>query len=191
MLKAKLNPFASDRVLSRVRYLPQAVSWDELIARLERLRFRASIVGPEGSGKTTLLEDLSVRYAGTYHVRWISVSPDSSQIPFRSLSGFSKEDLVFVDGADHMPRLRWKYLAWSSANAGGLIVTSHRYGLLPALIECSTNPQLLNSINSYLLGKDAAGIQHLAERLFFKHEGNLRNALRELYDIWAHSHRND
>ena len=63
MRRACDNPFAVHRVL-RERYRLSAVQWQALLARLERLGWRAAIVGPHGSGKTTLLEDLAGRLEG-------------------------------------------------------------------------------------------------------------------------------
>src|SRR5262245_20903347 len=62
MLRARDNPFATDRVL-RERYRLDASGWALLTARLRGLKHRGAIVGPHGSGKTTLLEDLAARLA--------------------------------------------------------------------------------------------------------------------------------
>ncbi len=60
MITAKNNPFATDKVL-QIRYMPQTCTWDELLARLESMHYRAAIVGADGTGKTTLIEDIAQR----------------------------------------------------------------------------------------------------------------------------------
>jgi hypothetical protein len=64
--------------------------------------------------------------------------------------------------------------------AGGLVITSHRPGLLPTLFECTTSPELLAEIVGELSGADLE-----AGELYERHRGNVRDALRELYDRWA------
>ena len=59
-MRARDNPYAAHRVL-KVRYRLTESQWQELLARLDELGYRAAIVGPQGSGKTTLLEDLAER----------------------------------------------------------------------------------------------------------------------------------
>ena len=45
-------------VFKAIRYRPVNTTFDQILARLHELNYRAAIIGPEGSGKTTLLEDL-------------------------------------------------------------------------------------------------------------------------------------
>ena len=68
---------------------------------------------------------------------------------------------------------------FSCRAAAGLIVTSHQPGLLPTLHEHSTTPELLAEIVTELGGE--ADPEEIAE-LFARHGGDLRLALRELYD---------
>lgn len=85
-----------------------------------------------------------------------------------------------------MGRLAWLRFRRRARKAAGLVITSHRPGMLPTLIDCSTTPELLDGIIVDLLGKDYGDRREgLPRRLLEKHEGNVRNALRELYDIHA------
>src|SRR6185503_9378150 len=59
-MRARDNPFSTDR-LQRIRYRFQERTWENLMERLERMHYRAAIVGGEGTGKTTFLEDLEPR----------------------------------------------------------------------------------------------------------------------------------
>jgi len=57
-MKARDNPFSSDRILG-IRYRLQDLTWEQLWLRLADMDYRGALVGPQGSGKTTLLEDLA------------------------------------------------------------------------------------------------------------------------------------
>ena len=188
-MKARDNPFRTERVLE-VRYRLQGGSWPELMAKLASLNFRAAIVGPEGTGKTTLLEDLAPRLASAgFEAKPLRLNQESPKFPFgfarRFLSGLGRGDVVLLDGADRMGGLAWSRFRARSRKAGGLVVTSHRAGLLPTLIECSVSPALLRGIVSELLGDDAAGLSGQMQELFERHRGNLRDCLRALYDLYA------
>ena len=93
---------------------------------------------------------------------------------------------MLLDGADLMPRLAWWRFRRRARNARGIIITSHRPGLLPTLINCTTTPELLDGIIVELLGENDGGRrEHVVQRLFDEHNGNVRNALRTLYDMNA------
>jgi GTPase SAR1 family protein len=178
-MKARDNPFSSRKIL-KIRYLPQSTTWVELLARLKHLNYRAGIVGPEGSGKTTLLEDLAGELGEQFPIRWFSLRLDSS-VPL--VDGIDEKDLVFVDGADLLDRFSWRSLL--GLPCAGLIVTLHQPMHLPTLIQCSANPELLQNILRQLIGDSAEKMRETSRSLFLKHNGNLRDVLREFYDIWA------
>ena len=180
------NPFAVQRVLA-VRYRLSGTSWDELLERLAALRFRAALVGPHGHGKTTLLEDLGARLAGRgFRVRAVTLHEGDRRLAAAQRRELFKEltasDLLLLDGAEQLGRLAWLEVRTRARGAGGLVVTSHRPGLLPTLHECRTTPELLKGIVGELLREEIA-----VEELFARHEGNVRGALRELYDRYAAS----
>jgi hypothetical protein len=150
-VKARENPFRSERIESIPYIFPEDDSWELLLRRLGALGFRGAICGPEGSGKTTLLEELGRR------------------VP----------DLVLVDAADLLPVRRFRRLEKS---AGRLVITAHRVGLLPTLHRCRTSAGLLKQIVVQLVGPDAAARLPL-EEIYAANEGDVRRALRHLYDI--------
>jgi hypothetical protein len=186
-MRARDNPFAADRVLS-VRYeLPDGEA-DRLLARLERLRYRAAIVGPHGAGKTTLLEDLEQPLARLgFRVTHLRLDAEHRRFPPGYLAHLAAtldaRDLVCLDGAEQLTRARWMMFRWRSRRAGGVLITSHRPGLLPTLIECTTSPELLDRIVSRLAPQTES--LRTPKDLFARHQGNLRDALRELYDVYA------
>jgi hypothetical protein len=94
-------------------------------------------------------------------------------------------DVLLVDGADALPWLGWLRVKRLARRAGGLIVTTHRPGRLPTLVECATSPALLREIVDALGDARDAAWRDAIPDLFRKHRGNLREALRDLYDRCA------
>jgi len=189
-MRARDNPFSTDRVL-RVRYRPQGVTWDALLARLEALGWRAAIVGPEGSGKTTLLEDLAPRLQKRgLSTHPVGVTREAPRLPRRVeddlVAAIGPRDVVLFDGADLLPWLDWRRFRRRTTAAGGLIITTHRPARLPTLVECATSPALLAEIVAALLGPaEAEAWRARLVEMHARHRGNLREALRELYDLHA------
>ena len=56
---------------------------------------------------------------------------------------------------------------------------------MPILYECVTSGSLLAEIAAELLGTTPAAARPQADHLFQKHRGNLREALRDWYDLTA------
>ena len=187
-MRARDNPFAAQR-LEAIPYRLGATGWEELTGRLHDLRFRAALVGLHGRGKTTLLDELARALQTGFRIRairlqegdrWLSRKQRATLL--RNLAG---QDLLLVDGAEQLSRLAWLEIRVRSRAAGGLVITSHRPGLLPTLHECRTSPELLAGIVTELAGPEAAGRLPSPEKLLVRHGGNVRDALRELYDLYA------
>lgn len=185
-MRARDNPFAVDRVLS-VRYKPQGWTWDELLARLAQLRYRAAIVGPKGSGKTTLLEDLGRRLTPLgwqpLLIRLDSQDRRLDTTSQRRVIDATKHTILLLDGAEQLTRLGWWQFCRQSRGAAGVIITSHRAGRLPTLVRTQTSLHLLNQILTEL-GTSCPD----APALYARYGGNLRDALRALYDRRAGGH---
>lgn len=193
-MRARDNPFGAQRLLA-LRYRLSGLTWEDLLARLAALGYRAALVGPHGHGKTTLLEELAVRLEGrgfrlrsaTLHDGERRLGADQERTLFADLT---RRDCLLLDGAEQLNPLSWRRAERRSRAAGGFIVTSHRAGLLPTLVECRTTPELLGDLVRELVGDGAAGghpssLAELCAQLFTRHGGNLRDVLRELYDRWA------
>jgi len=188
-MKAKDNPFAVERVQA-IRYRPLNTTFDRLLARLHELNYRAAITGPEGSGKTTLLEDLGQTFREKgIRTKVVFVNDTSSfDSPScrRLLADLSRDQIVLLDGADLIRRSDWSLLKRHTiTHAYGLIVTSHRRGLLPTLIECLTSPALLREIVAELQPQGRTLDAEFLDKLYERHQGNLRACLRDLYDLYA------
>ena len=187
---ARDNPFRAERVLT-VRYRLRGATWEELLARLEGLKYRAAIVGPEGSGKTTLLEDLAPRVRergfGTRFGRLDDTTPYWRRwLLLLEYRGWNAKTILMFDGAELAPSPAWRWFrARAQRRAAGLLITSHRPGLLPTLMECGTTPELLQEIVEQLLPGESSALAPELSNLFSRHQGNLRMALRDLYDEYA------
>ena len=96
--------------------------------------------------------------------------------------------VICLDGAEQLTRLGWTLFKRRARAARGLIITSHHAGLLPTLQTCSTNVELLEEIVGRLLSPTppaSPASLPTPHDLFARHRGNLRDALRELYDCYA------
>jgi hypothetical protein len=178
------NPFASHRVES-LAFRGNGVVMSDLVQRTGDLGRRAAIVGPEGSGKTTLLEELARRLPGEP----VMVSlPGSCRHPWRTASAqlsetFGPHHVVVLDGGEQLGPLAWRRFLAATRRAGCLVATLHRPGRLPTLVECRTDPSLLQELVTELA--PASGPRANLDDLFDRHRGNIRLCFRELYDLHA------
>ena len=184
-MRAADNPFTVQKV-RRIRYRLSGVTWEGLLDRLAVLRYRAALIGPHGHGKTTLLEDLAPHLEALgFRIRSVMLHTGDRRLTREQRQALFQNpdprDFLFVDGAEQLCRWAWLDLRWRSRSAGGLLITSHRAGLLPTLLDCETSPDLLAGIVQDLLGRKVEA----PEELFERHRGNVREALRDLYSVFA------
>jgi hypothetical protein len=183
MMLARENPFSTDRVL-RERYRFTNEDWARLMEKLGARHGRGALVGPKGSGKTTLLEDLGQRLAASgQRVTLIRLCVELPRLPLEYdrdfFSRLDQRDAVLLDGTEQLSLMHWLGFRWLSRRAGIVVVTTHHTGRLPLLHRCTTSPALLRDLVAAFGQKlDLAE----ATALHRTHRGNLREALRELYD---------
>ena len=217
-MRARENPFRMDR-LEQVRYRPQGTTWGAILARLEALRWRAAVVGPEGSGKTTFLEDLAGILRGQgFEVRYLRChgaggrpraqpDPVRARLPERANGLLSGADLqvcatnrtraggprheartdliVLLDDADALGLLGWWRARWAARGARGLVIATHGEGRLPTLLRTTTSADLLADVVRTVAPAEAAHLEPRLATLHARHGGNLRAALREIYDWYS------
>jgi hypothetical protein len=180
------NPFASHRIEALAFRHPEA-SLTGILSRIDALGGRAAIIGTDGSGKTTLLHELAGRFdGGAVTVRL----PGSCPVPWRT----AREQLpqnggaghrIFVDGCEQLGNVGWRRLRYATRRAEWLVVTLHRPGRLPTLVECRTDVHLLRELVEELAPDETPELEPALAELFERHRGNIRLCLRELYDVCA------
>jgi hypothetical protein len=179
-MKARDNPFRTERV-DALRYRSRDFSWDDLESRLEANRWRGAIVGPEGHGKTTLLAEWAERRrrAGDLVVQ-CRIASGQRRLAEPQRGMLKAKAWIFVDSAEQLGWLGWQELRWLTSNACALVVATHRPGRLATVHACHTSPALL----AELVAELDSGLQDW-DALWTRHRGNVRMALRELYDRCA------
>jgi hypothetical protein len=177
-MKAKDNPFRSERV-DALAYRADGFSWEELEGRLQRKGGLGAIVGPEGHGKTTLLTQWADRRrdAGS-RVNFVRIREGQRWLKDFQRAQISLGGWVFIDSAEQLSLPGWYEVRWLAVRAEALIITAHRGGRLPVLFRCQTNPALLSELVRELTGESRD-----CTELWKRHRGNVRMALRELYDL--------
>jgi len=185
--RARDNPFRAARI-EGLRYRAPGFRWPDLTARLASQGGRGAIRGAQGSGKTTLLHELGDRLAAAgWEVRRLRPDLDDRRLVGEQVHaltrGAGKRTALLLDGADRLGLLRWSLFLRAAQAAGVLVVTTHREGRLPTLHRCRTTPRLLAELVAELR---PAGLPEVSlEALFRRQRGNLRAALRSLYDAQA------
>lgn len=172
------NPYRVSRIHG-LRYRFVDGTRDELWQRLEAQSLRGALVGPEGSGKSTLLRELGqdLRTRG-FSVRALQLR-EGEAVPWDVLRGVGERDAVLLDGSEQLGFAdRWR-VRWITRHAGALLITAHGGTWLPAVFRTRTTPALLEALASELEDGVAVG------DLWSRHRGNVRDALRALYDLRA------
>lgn len=186
MITAGDNPFRS-QLIDALDYHFIDATWGELLTRLEQHCYRGAIIGAHGSGKTTLLEKINKHLQSqgwsTLHLRLAGTHKKLTPSQWRAMIALTSRDCVLLDGAEQLSFLQWKRLLRCTRRGGGLIITTHRSGRLPVLHKCRTSPELLNELVAELAQQqwDEPSLRVL----YARHNGNIRHALRELYNFAA------
>jgi hypothetical protein len=166
------------------------MSIEQLLERLEKMDYRGAIIGRDGSGKTTLMEDLAAELSKRgFHVISVFINDTTPLTEGRYgelLRTAGENSIVLIDGADHLNAGLWRRLNREIlGTARGLVVTAHKPGMLETLLECRTDLALFEQIVAELRPEEAVEVAKLAQ-IFERHDGNIRDGLRELYDICSH-----
>ena len=181
------NPFAVHRT-EAISYRFENGDWDSFVATLESSGNRGALVGRQGSGKTTLMLELNERLLkeGRSTQYWfVPREPEEIRHEWKMKLASAEADAVFlVDGIERMSLLGREHLFWKTKRFGGLVVTVHRPCRLRTLIRCRTSPLLLRQILE-TLDYEGPEFDAMAVELWRQHQGNIRDALRQLYDDWA------
>jgi hypothetical protein len=211
-LSAAENPFRADRI-EALRYR-DGPGVDELLRRLHDFRGRGALVGPKGSGKTTLVLEIAARLrelgwkapvvrldmkwrrSGATLVDHFSraaveegiASEDRADV-FRSDADHDAKVVWFLDGAEQLGFLDWRWALSRTRLADGFVVTTHLPGRFSILKETRTSPELLFGLVVELVAGStkvfAGPTLEECRTLWIGHNGNLRECFHELYDEWS------
>lgn len=180
-VKPSENPFRSGCVDALGYVSPSGEPWTEIESRVRATGFRGAIVGPHGHGKSTLMFRLAKLDPPAGHEEHgvIQVMPDGSNLRQVKHAIATHKGYLFIDGYDLLP---WRTRA-ALRKRREVIMTSHRETRLPTLVRCETTPGLLDDLVGRLSPnvREALGENDLM-LLHARHAGNVRDALRELYD---------
>lgn len=188
-VKARENPF-STRNIEAIRFRRYGNGIDQLLEIAGQVKYRGAIVGPHGAGKTTLMEEMAKRLAEKgFAIKKLFVNDTNklSRQDRKLFTGNVKEsEIVLLDGADEFGPVAWRQFKRTVIGTGaGLIITTHKRGMLETIIECSTDAELLAEIVEELLGGRVFVERDVIDAVFESHGGNIRNCLWQLYDMWA------
>jgi hypothetical protein len=200
VVPARENPFRSECV-ERLRFRLSEGEWSHLLARLVASQFRGAIVGSKGAGKTTLLIELAARLTDRGFKTDILLADAAGAVTSAEFAAmFSRaracSEMLLLDGADRLGGRQWRRLLNALPGGAGIVITLHQPDWLPMLHECRTSAWLLADLVRELLGPAASPTSLTADRgwpptdghlasLLARCQGNIRSALRELYDSWS------
>lgn len=189
------NPFSTRYVgPDAVPFLfPTGLTAEALFEQFLSVGGWGEVLGPHGSGKTTLLEALRrVAEARGHAVNSLRLNRSNPRLPgrwWRFDAGEGLRKFVFLDGAELLPRLTFwliqKYCLWSRT---GLLVTTHWPLGLPRLYETRVDADLAVRVARHILEQSTGVPRRVAPEeaaaALRAHQGNLREALFELYHCY-------
>lgn len=185
------NPFSTRFVRpGAIPYrLPPSCDLQALASRFQSRGRLGQIVGPHGSGKSTLLADLIRLWENTgEHVVLIELHDGQRRLPL-SLHALCRDEdptLIAVDGYEQLARRTRNSLRRFCRQHGiGLVVTTHQSMGVPDLVRCTAGLATVETIIRQLLHDDVSPIT--AEDIrhsFHRHDGNVREVLFEMYDLF-------
>lgn len=186
-LPARQNPFRTE-CLDRLAYDAGDESLAAIVDRLKTMTFRAALVGPHGTGKSTCLRAIAGQLPTLGLSPLIHRLDGDRPIPsLWSLRQLAKQcnrsTVLILDGADHLPPIKARYICRATRSAGGLIVTSHAPWHLPTLLTTRGYPELLTRLLNRLTGQALSPDE--AQSLLQSRDGNIREILFDLYDKTA------
>lgn len=181
------NPFNAQR-LDTLPYVEYDHALADVACKLKRHRYRGALVGPHGCGKTTMLQALGDQLMehGLTPLPLFINSDQRGTLPgdwTRTIRRARRTDALLLDGYDLLPFWARVWALSVSKRAGALVVTAHQQTHLTTVARLCTSPELLQQLIQRLAPSVNGTID--ADRLYRDTQGNLRDALRKAYDLYA------
>jgi len=202
---AHCNPFRVQRT-DALAYRAVHEPWPRAMGRLTAMGWRGAVVGPHGTGKTTLLGRLAEDMARQgFVVQALRFSEADGPLDAawrgalkQAVAAHGRDLFVLLDGAEQLGAVGWRHARWLTRAAGGLVITTHHAGRLPTWMRTGADASMLMALVDELLERAAAegeiddpasgGLdESTADALLQSTGGDMRAALRTLYDRWADS----
>lgn len=164
-----------------------------LLERFSAIGRTGQIVGPHGSGKSTLLADLILLWEGLgERVVVVELHDGQRRLPVRlpDLLRDERPTLIAVDGYEQLARSVGRSLRrFCRRHKIGLVVTTHCSMGIPDLVRCTASLGLIVQLVRELLGDEQDCItDDEIRRSFHEHEGDVREVLFEMYDLFEEQH---
>lgn len=156
-MNARDNPFAAENISAIEFRFANEQRRVEFLQRLEQSNWRGAIVGPQGTGKSTLLAFID------------------------QLAKAQQKSVIIIDSAEQIPY--WRWLLTKHTIRGPLIIATHKPGRLQTLYSTGSSQELLSQFIEEL-SKTRANPEFV-RTLYARHGGNIRDALREMYERCA------
>lgn len=180
------NPFNAQR-LDSLRYVEFDHRLSEIATRLKRHGYRGAIVGPHGCGKSAMLQALGEELMG-HGLSPLPLFVNSDQrgtLPQdwqRTIRKARHTDALLLDGYDLLPAWARLWVLLNARHAGAVLVTAHQDAYYKPIARPISSPCLLRQLIESLCPSSSSMID--ANRLFHDARGNLRDALRNAYDLY-------
>jgi hypothetical protein len=185
------NPFCTRRVRpGAIPFLfPPDRDAETLVRRLQENGWWGEIVGGHGTGKSALLATLipAIERTGRQAVL-VELHDGQRRLPldFRRDIRLRPPLVLTVDGYEQLSRWSRFMLKRHCRRRGwGLLVTAHASVALPGLYRATATPDLAERIVARLIdGRSPPITGQEVKECFARHNGNLREVLFDLYDLY-------
>lgn len=168
---------------------PEGESAAVIVDRLRQNRGWGEIVGPHGSGKSSLAASLREEIERTgCPTLLVELHDGQCRLPseFWHNPKLVAPRVLIVDGYEQLNRWnRGRLKRLCRARDLGLLVTAHESVGMPPLFTTSPSPALAEQIVAQLLaGYDSLLDCDMIRERFTSHQGDLREMLFDLYDLY-------
>lgn len=190
------NPFCSRRIRPGAIpfYFPEGVSLETLLETLEKNAWCGQIIGPHGSGKSTLLAALLPEIAQRgRRIIHLELQDGVRQLPI-SDADFQEMDAntqLAIDGYEQLSYWTRRRIKNRTQKQGfGVIILGHEPLEYPDLYQTSRELSVAQLIVHKLTADTIVRIpESVVEEHFRLYNGNLREMLFSLYDVFEEAYR--